>query len=154
MSHMEEFVSLFGRSEVAGLDRTIPDAETLDRRQRAFGDHVTKELERLSDALGAPGRPLDVDLAHIDLEHGTFQMAAAGLVAIRQHTVVLGDGCRVIGTPYDLDWATGNAALAFGAKNDGELFVIGIEGPASAGVGGSPNVRHRGRRRHYPEWHL
>lgn len=132
---MDELASVFGRSEVVSLDRATPDAETLESSRQAFADHVTQELARLSDAIGASRQPADIDLAHFELQHGTFQSAIAKLAPLRFHTMVLGDGCRVIGTPYDVDWATGNAALALGARNDGKFFVLGIEGPASAGVG-------------------
>jgi len=128
-----QFTSVVGGSEVASLARTSPDDETLSSYLRAFDEHVTQQLGQRADALGAPSRPLDVDLDSVDLQQ-EIHTVASRLAPIRETTITLRDGCRIVGTPFDMAWATGRAALAFGSKWNGTFSIFGIDGPASAGV--------------------
>lgn len=133
---MDELARLFRRSEVVALDRSVPDAAALDTHVEAFNAHITGELGRLTEELDAPAIEDDrlgangALLRRIVLDRLDERVSDL----VRNLNVVVGDGCRVVGTPYDQEYAMGSA-FAFGAKYDGKVTSIGTDGQAAGGVG-------------------
>ncbi|WP_421742653.1 hypothetical protein [Cellulomonas sp.] len=133
---MDEFAHLFGRSDVVPLDRAVPDAASLEAHVGAFNEHVSGELRRLVEELDTPA----IENERLG-EHGALlrrtvlhRLEERGRVPVRELNLIVGAGCRVIGTPYDLDYSDGSA-FGFGAKYDGKVTSIGTEGQAAGGIG-------------------
>ena len=133
---MDEFARLFGRSEVVALDRAVPDAASLETHVRAFSEHVAGEMSRFTEELDAPA----IEEERLG-EHGALlrrtvlhHLEERVRVPVRDLNVVVGAGCRVVGTPYDLEYSVGSA-FGFDAKRDGEVTSIGTDGQSAGGIG-------------------
>src|SRR4051812_23027831 len=104
---MDELANLFGRTEVLDLDRAVPDEATLETHVGAFNDHIARELSRLTEELDAPAIEDDRLGAYGALLRRTVlqRIEDLGRVPVRDLHIVVNAGCRVVGTPYDLDYS-------------------------------------------------
>lgn len=133
---MDDLAQLFGRHEVLALERDIPGPTALDSDVDVFSRHLGGELARMTTELDAPaveeerlGR--DAALLHRTVMDRLEERIG---VAVRDVSFTIGSGCRVVGTPYDVDFSVGTA-FGFGAKHDGKIISVGTEGEAAGGVG-------------------
>lgn len=133
---MDELARLFGRTEVVAMDRTVPDGATLENHVEAFNDHVAREMSRLSEELDAPAIEDDRLGVHGALLRRTVmdRLVERDRVRVRDLHLVVGAGCRVVGTPYDLDYSVGSA-FGFLAKYDGKVVSVSTDGQAAGGIG-------------------
>lgn len=133
---MDELAHLFGRTEVLALDRAVPDGATLEAHAGLFNAHIAGELSRLTEELDAPAMEDDRLGAYGALLRRTVlhRLEERGHVPVRDLHFVVGAGCRVVGTPYDLDYSVGSA-FGFLAKYDGKVTSVGTDGQSAGGIG-------------------
>lgn len=148
---MDELAHLFGRTEVLAIDRSAPDEATLEDHVGAFNDHVAREMSRLTEELDAPAIEVDRLGAHGALLRRTVldRLEDRRRVPIRDLHLVVNAGCRVVGTPFDLDYSVG-AAFGFLAKYDGKITSISTDGQSAGGIGFYRRPRVRSRSASHP----
>lgn len=133
---MDDWARLYERTEVLALDRAAPDEATLETHAGVFNDHIADQLSRLTEELEVPTSEDD----RLGEYGAMLRRTVLGRIEERYNSpvrdlhFVVGAGCRMVGTPYDLDYALGSA-IAFLAKNDGKVTSVGTDGQAAGGVG-------------------
>ncbi|MFC4555738.1 hypothetical protein [Georgenia faecalis] len=139
---MEDLAQLFGRADVLALEREAPGRTTRDTDVEVFTQYISGELARQTEELDVPVAADERLGRHGSLLRRTVLHRLEeriGAVA-RDINFTIGTGCRLIGTPYDVEYSVGTA-FGFGAKHDGEVVSISTEGESAGGVGfylGSP----------------
>lgn len=133
---MDDLARMFGRYEVLPLERDAPGRATRDTDVEMFTEHLGGELNRLTEELTAPAVEEERLGVHGALLRRTVlhRIDERLSTAVRDVTFTVGRACRVVGTPYDVDYSVG---LAFGvlARYDGTVVSIGSDGEAAGGVG-------------------
>ncbi|QDB79616.1 hypothetical protein FE251_09705 [Georgenia wutianyii] len=135
---MEDLARLFGRDDVLALEREVPGRDTRDNDVGVFNEHIRGELARLTREVDAPQAAderlgIHGSMLRTTVLHRLEERIGVG-VAVRDVQFTIGTGCRLIGTPYDVEYSEGTA-FGFGAKHDGKVVSIGTEGQAAGGVG-------------------
>lgn len=128
-------------NQAARLDRAIPDEGVQQRHLSWFADHaatsIASDLPELSTQITAdsPKSGGRVDLGVLE----RYRIGLGSTVQTKLDFTVT-DGCRVLGTPYDLEWESGAGGNAFvdylvPGRDNGKFGMNAQEGFSAAGVG-------------------
>lgn len=127
-----------GSKSVFMLDRRPPSEEVQKRHSSQFADHVTTELRSCLTGLpeggelkpASPRRGTSGADADTLLERYGFEVHRPA----RTFELTVREGCRIQGTPYDLDWSVGTG-FGFLARFDGTVITVSSEGFSAAALG-------------------
>lgn len=126
--------------QTARLDRATPAEAVQQRHLSWFADHaatsIARDLPELSDRITSDSAKSG---DRVDL--GVLERYGIGLrsAVLTKMDFSVTDGCRVVGTPYDLEWQVGggNAFVDYlvPARDNGKFGLVSSEGFSAAGVG-------------------
>jgi len=129
---LEQLTAVVHEREAQLLRPVIEDDQEGARRLER---HATAELGAMRDQ--APDRLWEIAglSSRFEGEQGLATVASRFLnPPVRALSVVVSDGCRLLGTPFDHDWHMGLGMPL--SKIDGHAFVLGVDdGQSGVGVG-------------------
>ena len=128
-----QIADVTGTSHAPFLDRSIPEKDVRERQYEAFSRHTMTTLRRDLDIMRKESdyTPRQKPMVRHDLSERLVSELYRPAPTLN---FTLEDGCRLIGTPYDYEWAIGGG-VAVGARADGKFAIEGSEGESVAGVG-------------------
>jgi hypothetical protein len=129
---LEQLTAVVQEREPQSLRPVIEDDRTGARRLER---HATAELGAMRHQ--APDKMWEIAglSSRVQGEQGLATVASKFLKPpVRALSVVVSDGCRLVGTPFDHDWHMGLGMPL--SKVDGHAFVLGVDdGQSGVGVG-------------------
>jgi len=132
----EELAELLQRRAVPELNRSLPGEDIRNQHVEQFADDVATALQQESEQItGSVWKDLPTDAGDRDRLRELIGRAERERAdSMKPLRIAVRPGCRVVGTPYDVDWSL-NGGFGFFSRHDGNVTIVGLEGESAAGVG-------------------
>lgn len=125
---------------IVRLDRTPPAEAVQQRHLSWFADHaatsIAQDLPELPERITSDSVK---SVERVDFDISKRYGVGLGSPVRTKFDFAVTDGCRVLGTPYDLEWQVGggNAYVDYmvPARDNGKFGLFSTEGFSAAGVG-------------------